>query len=63
MNMKIGMDLLAVVKEELGLCPSRKNLDFLLAACINGRDLSKCRLIWKEYKTAGYCYNVLSYLR
>ncbi|CBI20513.3 unnamed protein product, partial [Vitis vinifera] len=62
-NLKIGLDLLTAIKEELGLRPSRKSLDFLLAACVNGKDLDNSRLIWREYQTAGFTHNVLSFLR
>ncbi|KAK9212546.1 hypothetical protein WN943_001928 [Citrus x changshan-huyou] len=50
------------IKDELGLPPSRKCLDFLLGACVNARDLKRAHLIWKEYENAGLPYNVLSYL-
>ncbi|KAI4333810.1 hypothetical protein L6164_018571 [Bauhinia variegata] len=61
--LQIGLDLLWVIKDELGLSPSRKCLDFLLSACANARDLHNARLVWKEYKAAGLPYNVLSCLR
>ena len=63
MNLKIGLDLLTAIKEELSLRPSRKSLDFLLAACVNSNDLHNARLIWNEYKAAGFTHNVLSLLR
>ena len=55
--------MLSAIKDELGLRPSRQCLDFLLSACANAGDLKNARLIWKEYKIAGFPYNVLSYLR
>ncbi|KDO52945.1 hypothetical protein CISIN_1g012365mg [Citrus sinensis] len=61
-DVQIGLDLLQFIKDELGLPPSRKCLDFLLGACVNARDLKRAHLIWKEYENAGLPYNVLSYL-
>lgn len=61
-DVQIGMDLLQFIKDEIGLPPSRKCLDFLLGACVNARDLKRAHLIWKEYENAGLPYNVLSYL-
>ncbi|CAN8325538.1 unnamed protein product [Cochlearia groenlandica] len=37
-DVKLGLDLVSFMKEELGLCPSRKCLDFLLQACVNAKD-------------------------
>lgn len=62
-DLQIGLDLLQAIKEELGLCPSRKSLDFLLTACAKAKDLQSSYLIWREYETAGLPYNVLSFLR
>ncbi|KAK3001078.1 hypothetical protein RJ639_022249 [Escallonia herrerae] len=62
-NVQIGLDLLQAIKEDFGLHPSRKTLDFLLSACVKAKDLQSAFLIWKEYKTAGLPYNVLSFLR
>lgn len=62
-NLKNGLELLTAIKEELGLRPSRKSLDFLLAACVVSKDLHSSGLIWKEYKAAGFVHNVLSLLR
>ena len=61
--MKIGMELLYTVKEELNLLPSRASLDFLLSACVKVKDLKSARSIWAEYSKAGLPFNVLSYLR
>ena len=39
MSLKIDMDLLNVVKKEIGLRPSRKMLDFLMDDCVNNKAL------------------------
>lgn len=62
-DLQFGLDLLRAIKEELGLVPSRKSLDFLLGACTSANDLQSSILIWKEYLTAGLPYNVLSFVR
>lgn len=61
--MQFGVKLLQAIKDELGLRPSRKTLDFLLTACVNSNDLETCFLIWREYQEADLPYNVLSFLR
>ncbi|CAA0813936.1 Pentatricopeptide repeat-containing protein -mitochondrial [Striga hermonthica] len=62
-DMQFGLDLLQALKEELGVHPSRKCLDFLLTACVSAKDSKASFVIWKEYKAAGLPYNVLSYVR
>ncbi|CAI9756968.1 unnamed protein product [Fraxinus pennsylvanica] len=62
-DMQFGLSLLKAIKTELGVCPSRKSLDFLLAACVNAKDTKTSFLIWNEYEKAGLPYNILSYLR
>ncbi|GER56575.1 pentatricopeptide repeat-containing protein [Striga asiatica] len=62
-DMQFGLDLLQALKEELGVKPSRKSLDFLLTACVSAKDSKASFIIWKEYKAAGLPYNVLSYVR
>uniref|UniRef100_A0A2C9W6R3 PROP1-like PPR domain-containing protein n=1 Tax=Manihot esculenta TaxID=3983 RepID=A0A2C9W6R3_MANES len=62
-QLHIGLELLQALKNELCVTPSRKSLDFLLSACGRAKDLRNSHLIWKEYKAAGYPYNVASYLR
>ncbi|RID78373.1 hypothetical protein BRARA_A01211 [Brassica rapa] len=62
-DVKLGLDLLSFMKEELGLCPSRKCLDFLLHACVNAKDKQTALVVWKEYQFAELPYNVLNYLR
>lgn len=62
-DLQIGLDLLQAIKKELGLCPSRKSLDFLLTACAKAKDLHSCFSIWQEYEKAGLPYNVLTFLR
>ncbi|KAF8096930.1 hypothetical protein N665_0298s0003 [Sinapis alba] len=62
-DVKLGLDLLSFMKEELRLCPSRKCLDFLLHACVNAKDKQTALLVWKEYQVAELPYNVLNYLR
>ncbi|XVF77629.1 hypothetical protein PTKIN_Ptkin14bG0061600 [Pterospermum kingtungense] len=60
---QIGLALLQAIKNELGLSPSRKSLDFLLNACVSAKDLQNSLLIWNEYQAAGLPYNVLTFLR
>ncbi|XP_013662012.2 pentatricopeptide repeat-containing protein At4g04790, mitochondrial isoform X2 [Brassica napus] len=62
-DVKLGMDLLRYIKEELGFVPSRKSLDFLLHACVNAKDMKNGLLVWKEYQSAALPCNVLSFLR
>ncbi|KAL9236357.1 hypothetical protein vseg_011038 [Gypsophila vaccaria] len=62
-DLQIGLDLLTAIKEDLGLRPSRKCLDFLLSACVRCKDLQKAQLVWKEYEIAGFPHNILSLLR
>ncbi|EOY12569.1 Tetratricopeptide repeat-like superfamily protein, putative isoform 1 [Theobroma cacao] len=57
-----GLALLQAIKDEIGVIPSRKSLDFLLMACTNAKDLQNSLFIWKEYQLAGLSYNILSYL-
>lgn len=61
--MKLGLDLVSFMKEELELCPSRKCLDFLLHACVNAKDKQNALLVWIEYQVAELPYNVINYLR
>lgn len=61
--LQMGLDLLRVVKNDFGITPSRKCLDFLLHACVNAKDLRNSKLVWKEYKEAGLPYNILNFLR
>ncbi|CAA7054303.1 unnamed protein product [Microthlaspi erraticum] len=62
-EVKLGMDLLRFLKEELGFVPSRKCLDFLMHACVNAKDMENGLLVWKEYQSAALPCNVLSFLR
>ncbi|ESQ55177.1 hypothetical protein EUTSA_v10024397mg [Eutrema salsugineum] len=62
-DVKLGLDLVSFMKEELGLSPSRKCLEFLLHACVNAKDKQIALLVWKEYQFAELPYNVLNYLR
>nr|GMC76484.1 pentatricopeptide repeat-containing protein At4g04790, mitochondrial-like [Ipomoea batatas] len=62
-NLEIGWSLLQTIKNELGVLPSRKSLDFLLSACISAKCLPFCFKIWGEYRKAGLPYNTLNYLR
>ncbi|KAG6387397.1 hypothetical protein SASPL_152584 [Salvia splendens] len=61
-DMHFGLNLLEAVKEEVGVRPSRKSLDFLLSACTSAKDTKSSFLIWKEYERAGLPYNVLSFV-
>lgn len=61
--MQFGLDLLQVIKEELGIRPSRIGLNFLLSSCVNAKDLKSAVFIWKEYEAADLPYNVSTYLR
>ncbi|KAK1407047.1 hypothetical protein QVD17_38657 [Tagetes erecta] len=62
-DVQFGLDLLQAIKEDIGIRPSRKSLDFLLSACVNAKDLERSYIVWSEYQTAGLPYNVLSYVR
>ncbi|KAG8502692.1 hypothetical protein CXB51_000511 [Gossypium anomalum] len=62
-DLQIGLALLQAMKDELGLTPSRKSLDFLLASCVNAKDLQSSLLIWREYQAAGLRCNILTFLR
>ncbi|KAK8706080.1 hypothetical protein V6N13_049658 [Hibiscus sabdariffa] len=62
-DLQIGLALLQAMKDELGLTPSRKSLDFLLTSCVNAKDLQNSLLIWSEYQAAGLRCNVLTFLR
>ncbi|EHA8590375.1 Pentatricopeptide repeat-containing protein [Cocos nucifera] len=62
-NLKIGLELLRAVKEELDLHPSRTSLDFLLSTCAKVKDSQHAWFIWSEYSNAGLPYNVLTFLR
>ncbi|KAF8016362.1 hypothetical protein BT93_H1769 [Corymbia citriodora subsp. variegata] len=62
-RLQMGLDLLQVIKNDLGLAPSRKVLDVLLSVCVSMKDLDKSLLIWKEYQAADLPYNILSFLR
>lgn len=62
-NLKIGLELLRAVKEELDLHPSRTSLDFLLSTCAKVKDSQHAWFIWLEYGIAGLPYNVLTFLR
>lgn len=62
-NVNLGLDLVSFMKEELGLGPSRKCLDFLLQFCVNAKDKQNALVVWKEYQLAELPYNVLNYLR
>ncbi|MBA0641558.1 hypothetical protein Goklo_026096 [Gossypium klotzschianum] len=62
-DLQIGLALLQAMKDELGLTPSRKSLDFLLASCVNANDLQSSLLIWREYQAAGLRCNILTFLR
>ncbi|CAE6183819.1 unnamed protein product [Arabidopsis arenosa] len=44
-DVKLGLDLVSFMKEELELCPSRKCLDFLLHACVNAKDKQNALLV------------------
>ncbi|KAK3419765.1 hypothetical protein EUGRSUZ_G00523 [Eucalyptus grandis] len=61
--LQMGFNLLQVIKNDLGLAPSRKVLDVLLSACVSTKDMDKSILIWKEYQAADLPYNILSFLR
>ncbi|XP_038897829.1 pentatricopeptide repeat-containing protein At4g04790, mitochondrial-like isoform X2 [Benincasa hispida] len=61
--LETGLQLLQFIKNDLGLSPPRRCLDFLLGVCANDRDAESSRLIWKEYKHAGLPYNAITYLR
>lgn len=62
-DVQFGLDLLQAIKEDIGIQPSRKSLDFLLSACVKSKDLKRSFVVWKEYPRADLPYNVLSYVR
>lgn len=62
-DVQFGLDLLQAIKKDVGLVPSRTNLDFLLSACVSAKDRKSSLLVWNEYQTAGLPYNVLSFVR
>ncbi|KAJ9568091.1 hypothetical protein OSB04_004057 [Centaurea solstitialis] len=62
-DVQFGLDLLQAIKEDIGIQPSRRSLDFLLSACVNAKDLDRSFVVWKEYQTAGLPYNVLTFVR
>ncbi|KAK1581507.1 hypothetical protein Q3G72_006621 [Acer saccharum] len=61
-DVQIGLDLLQAIKDQFGLSPPRRCLDFLLSACINAKSLKNSLLIWIAYENAGLPYDMLSYL-
>ncbi|KAI4366131.1 hypothetical protein MLD38_022049 [Melastoma candidum] len=61
--LEIGFALLKAIKDDFGVLPPRKVLDFLLTACMKAGNASKCQLIWQNYQASGLPYNVLTYLR
>ncbi|KAI3673777.1 hypothetical protein L6452_39907 [Arctium lappa] len=62
-DVQFGLDLLQAIKEDIGIRPSRRSIDFLLSACVNAKDLDRSFIVWKEYQTAGLPYNVLTFVR
>ncbi|CAH9107923.1 unnamed protein product [Cuscuta epithymum] len=62
-DLEFGWNMLQAVKNELGVLPSRKGLDFLLSACLSSNGSPICFKIWEEYPKAGLPYNTLNYLR
>ncbi|XP_010538848.1 PREDICTED: pentatricopeptide repeat-containing protein At4g21880, mitochondrial isoform X2 [Tarenaya hassleriana] len=62
-DVNLGIALIKYMREELGLSPTRRCLDFLLSACVNAKDKESALLVWKEYQREGLPYNVLTYLR
>ncbi|KAK1280861.1 Pentatricopeptide repeat-containing protein [Acorus gramineus] len=61
-DLEVGLKILQHLKE-LKIRPSRTSLDFLLSACVTARDSQSAQLIFKEYQSAGFPFNVLTYLR
>ncbi|KAL5540025.1 hypothetical protein UlMin_043980 [Ulmus minor] len=62
-HLQTGIDLLRIVKNEFGITPPRKSLDFLLHACVNAKSLQNAQIVWKEYQAAGLPHNILNFLR
>jgi hypothetical protein len=60
--LQFGLDLLDLIKKEVGRVPSQC-LNYLLSACAKSRDLNKANLVWKEYALAGYYYDEDCYRR
>jgi len=61
--LQFGLDLLDLIKKELGLVPSKMCLDVLLHLCAESRDLNNANFVWREYVSAKLSYGSLSYLR
>ncbi|KAK1304036.1 Pentatricopeptide repeat-containing protein [Acorus calamus] len=61
-DLEVGLKILQHLKE-LKIRPSRTSLDFLLCACVTARDSQSAQMIFKEYPSAGFPFNVLTYLR
>lgn len=62
-DVQFGLDLLRELKEEIGIQPPRMSLGFLLIACAKAKDKHRSYAVWREYKTAGLPYNIVTYLR
>jgi len=61
--LQFGLDLLDLIKKEVGLVPLRQCLHFLLSLCAKSRDLNKANLVWKEYALNGHPYGYDCYRR
>jgi hypothetical protein len=62
-HLQFGLDLLDLIKKEVGLVPSIECLDSLLSVCAISRDLNNANLVWKEYALLGYQPYIDSYVR
>jgi hypothetical protein len=61
--LQFGLDLLDLIKKELGLVPSQTCLDVLLRLCALSGDLNNAKLVWREFAFAKCLYTSFSYLR
>lgn len=60
--LQFGLDLLDLIKKELGLVPSQTCLDVLLKLCALSEDLNNANLVWREFASAKCLYTTFSYL-
>ena len=63
MNLKIGLDLLAFTKKELGLRSTQKSLGFLLDVRVTNKDLDNAHFIWNEYEAQGLRHYIFGFIR
>ncbi|RHN44095.1 putative pentatricopeptide [Medicago truncatula] len=52
-HLQFGLDLLDLIKKELGLVPPSLCLHSLLCCCVKSRDLNNAHLVWREFAGDG----------